>query len=325
MDEETGHAVGKQDIRDAFQRIYTKVRRTPIINVEAGTFGVAHPLNLKLEQLQHTGSFKARGALNSLLAQDVPDIGVIAASGGNHGAAVAFAAQRHGKPAHIFVPNVTPDLKITRIEQYGAYVHVGGSLYQDAADAADRFAAKSGGLMIHAYDQPHTIAGQGTVALEWQEQAPDLDTVLVAVGGGGLIGGIAAWYRDSVRIVAVEPDRCSTLHEALQAGTPVEVEVAGMAADSLGARKVGELMFPIAQDFVDATVLVNEASIAAAQQALWQDLRIVVEPGGAVALAALVSGAYVPAEGEKVGVLICGANATLASIEIGGKMRPRGT
>lgn len=325
MDDQSGHAIGKQDIRDAFQRIYPFIRRTPVVDVEAGTFGFKHPVNLKLEQLQHTGSFKARGALNSLLAQHIPDVGVIAASGGNHGAAVAFAAQRQGKPAHVFVPNVTPDVKISRIEQYGAFVHVGGSLYHDALEAAQRFAHKSGGVMIHAYDQVATLAGQGTIGLEWQEQASELDTLLIAVGGGGLIGGIAAWYRDGARIVAVEPDRCSSLHEALQAGTPVDVEVAGMAADSLGARRVGELMFPIAQDFVDMTVLVGETAIAAAQQALWQELRIVVEPGGAVALAALLSGAYIPREGERVGVLVCGANATLASIEIGGKLRPRST
>ena len=304
-----------QDIEHAYERIITHVRRTPVIDSGAGTFGLDTSLTLKLELLQHSGSFKARGAFNNLLAAPRCKAGVVAASGGNHGAAVAFAAQKLGIPANIFVPEISSPAKIARIKSYGADLHVGGARYQDALEAADAFAARSGARSIHAFDQSETLAGQGTVGLEWTEQSPDLDTILVAVGGGGLIGGVAAWYRDRVKIIAVEPETSHCLKAALAAGKPVDVEVAGLAADSLGARAAGTLMFPIAQAYVNEALTVPDQAIAEAQKRLWAELRIAAEPGGATALAPLLTGAYKPARGERVGVLICGGNVSLGSIE----------
>ena len=305
----------KTDIDEAARRIAPHVRRTPAIELAAGTFdGLAHPLTLKLECLQVTASFKPRGAFNRMLSAAVPAAGVIAASGGNHGIAVAHAAKTLGHRAEIFVPEVISAAKVARLKELGAAVNVIGKVYGDALAASQSRAAKSGALVLHAYDQPEILAGQGTVAREFEGQAPALDTVLVAVGGGGLIGGMAAWYRGKTKLVAVEPRTSRALDAALAAGTPVDVDVSGVAADSLGARRVGALMFPLARRFVERVVLVEDAAITAAQKALWRAIRIVAEPGGAAALAAVLSGAYRPAQGERVGVLVCGANCDPGSV-----------
>ena len=301
--------VARTDIHDAARRIAPHIRRTPIVALEQGALGTEAALFMKLEFLQHTGSFKPRGAFNFLLSQRVPETGVIAASGGNHGAAVAYAAQQLGHRAEIFVPTISPRNKVERLRHYGAQVHVVGKEYAEALAASREHGAKTGALAIHAYDDPLVIAGQGTLAMEWEEQWPELGTLLVAVGGGGLIGGVAAWFQDRVRVVAVEPERAPSLHEALKAGRIVDVEIGGVAADSLGARRVGEFMFPIAQKFVHRSLLVSDEHILEAQRLLWQRLRILTEPGGATALAPLISGAYIPSAGERVGVVLCGANA----------------
>jgi threonine dehydratase len=303
------------EIEAAAGRIARHVRRTPVMELAAGTFEACpHPLTLKLECLQVTASFKPRGAFNRMLSAKVPAAGVIAASGGNHGIGVAHAAKTLGHRAEIFVPEVIGAAKVARLRELGAVVTITGKVYGDALAASQKRAADSGALVLHAYDQPEILAGQGTVAKEFQEQAPGLDTVLVAVGGGGLIGGMAAWYRGKAKLVGVEPRASRALHAAMEAGKPVDVDVSGVAADSLGARRVGALMFPLAQEFVERVVLVDDAEIVAAQKALWRALRIVAEPGGAAALAAILSGAYKPAKGERVGVLVCGANCEPGSV-----------
>jgi threonine dehydratase len=290
------------------------IRRTPILRVAAEDFGLAgEPITFKLEFLQHSGTFKARGAFANMLMRDGAERGIVAASGGNHGAAVAYAAMELGHRARIYVPSISPAAKIARIESYGAQIVVGGATYAEALAASLEWAEKHGGLQVHAFDQFETLAGQGTTALEWREQAPELDTILVAVGGGGLIGGMAAFYAGDVRIIGVEPEAAPTLHNALAAGEPVDAPVGGIAADSLGARRVGRLMFPLAQKHIERSVLVSDMAIAGAQKALWEKLRIVAEPGGAAALAALLSGSYVPARDERVGVLLCGANTGAVS------------
>ena len=287
------------------------VRRTPVVETEAADFGLAGaPLVFKLEFMQHSGTFKARGAFANILMREGVGHGVVAASGGNHGAAVAYAAMKLGHRARIYVPSISSPAKIERIKSYGAEIVVGGAAYADAYAASVEWAEAHGSLQIHAYDQPLTLAGQGTVALEWHRQSPRLDTVLVAVGGGGLIGGMAAYYAGDVKVVGVEPESCPALNHALKAGKPVDSPVGGVAADALGARKVGALMFPIAQQHVDRSVLVTDGAIVEAQKALWDTLRVVTEPGGAAAFAALLSGRYVPAPGERVGVLLCGANTS---------------
>jgi threonine dehydratase len=287
------------------------IRRTPVIEVDGADLGFnGVRFILKIESLQHTGSFKARGAFTNLLTRDVPPAGVVAASGGNHGVAVAFAAMRLGKPAAIFVPSVCSPAKMDRIREYGASLKIAGDRYADALAASSEWAAGSGALEVHAYDQVETLLGQGTVGLEFEEQAPRLDSLLVAVGGGGLLGGIAAWYRGRVKLVGVEPEAAPTLASALRAGRPVDAEAGGIAADSLAPKRVGELMFPLAQAFVDRVVLVPDESIRNAQQTLWDKLRIATEPGGAAALAAVLSRGYQPAPGERVGVLVCGGNTT---------------
>jgi threonine dehydratase len=299
-------------ISRAYQHIRPHTRRTPILDVDPADFSIAAArLVFKLELLQHTGSFKARGAFAHLLTREAPAAGVVAASGGNHGAAVAYAARRLGKPATIFVPTVSSPAKIDRIRGYGARLIVTGDHYDDALAASGKWAAESGALVVHAYDQPETLAGAGTTGLEFEEQAPELDTLLVACGGGGLIGGIAAWYSGRIRIVGVEPEACPTLARALEAGRPVDAPAGGIAADSLAPRRVGELMFPIAQQHVDRVALVSDDSIAEAQRALWSTLRVMAEPGGAAAFAAMLSRVYVPAPDERVGVLVCGGNVVL--------------
>ena len=306
-------------MRDAIARNYEiirpYIRRTPVIAVDAADFNLSPaPLSLKLELLQHTGSFKARGAITNLLTRDVPAAGVVAASGGNHGVAVAWAAMKTGKPARIFVPEVASPAKMERIRNYRAHLVVTGQRYNDALLASQAWAAESGALPVHAYEQYETLLGQGSVGLEFEEQDPAIDTLLVACGGGGLIGGIAAWYRGRIRIVGVEPTLAPTLYRALEAGRPVDCEAGGIAADSLAPKRVGELMFPIAQQWVERVVLVEDSDIRAAQAALWDTLRVVAEPGGAAAFAALLGGRYTPAPGERTGVLVCGANTTAVSL-----------
>jgi len=287
------------------------VRKTPLFEIDGSEVGLSSFRALfKLELLQHTGSFKARGAFANLLLRTVPQAGVVAASGGNHGAAVAYAAMRLSKPARIFVPSVASPAKISRIRDYRADLVVGGERYADALAESRRWAKHSGALELHAYDQAETLLGQGTVAAELDEQAARLDSLLVAVGGGGLIGGVAAWYRGRVRIVGVEPATAPTLTRALQAGEPVDAEAGGIAADSLAPKQVGRLMFPLAQRYVQQVILVSDAAIRRAQATLWDALRIVAEPGGAAAFAALLEGLYRPSKGERVGVILCGGNTT---------------
>jgi threonine dehydratase len=296
--------------------IAPRVRETPVVTVDAADFGLAGaPIAFKLELLQHAGSFKPRGAFANLLTRAVPKAGVVAASGGNHGAAVAFAAKRLGIPAKIFIPTVASPTKIAQIKSYGTELVVEGARYADALALSEAWAAESGALQIHAFDQPETLLGQGTVAREFAAQAPRAITWLVAVGGGGLIGGMAAWSQGQFKIVAVEPQAAPTLNMALAAGRPVEAPAGGIAADSLAPRQIGGLMFPIAQRHVAASVLVPDEAIREAQRTLWRVLRVVAEPGGAAAFAALLSGAYTPAPDERVGVLVCGGNTTAVDFD----------
>jgi threonine dehydratase len=287
------------------------IRRTPLVRLDGSDFGLTSaPLTFKLEFLQHAGSFKARGAFANLLLRKPPAAGVVAASGGNHGVAVAYAAHRLGVPATIFVPDVASPAKQGAIRGYGAKLVISGSLYADALAASEAYIERTGAMAIHAYDQAETLLGQGSVAMELEQDAPDIDTLLVAVGGGGLIGGIAAWFERRVKIVAVEPEKSPTLHAALAAGEPVDAPAGGIAADSLAPRRVGQLMFPIARANVERVVLVSDDAIRQAQETLWSTLRVVTEPGGAAAFAALLSGRYKPSAGERVAVLLCGANTT---------------
>lgn len=296
------------EILAAHERIQPHIRRTPVLATEPGTFGLDHAVALKLECLQHAGSFKPRGAFNTLLSHAVPEAGVAAASGGNHGIAVAFAARSLGHKARIFVPVISSPAKIAAIRREGADLVVGGERYNDALAACEAWLAESGALSVHAYDAWPTIAGQGTVGLEWEEQSPGLDTVLVAVGGGGLVAGIAAWFGDRVKVVGVEPAGSCALRAALDAGGPVDVAVESIAADSLGARNCGSRVYEVASLLLADIVLVADEAIVEAQRLAWRDTRIALEPGGATALAALTSGAYRPEPGERVGVLLCGAN-----------------
>ena len=298
-------------IAETERLIRPHIRHTPLLDIDLADFGLAQkPVALKLECLQHTGSFKVRGAFASLLTQSIPDNGVVAASGGNHGAAIAYAAMRLGLPATIFVPGVTSPSKIDRIRAYGANLIVAGERYADALAASERYGEERGTLAIHAFDQPQTLLGQGTIGCEMDADLPGIDTLLVAVGGGGLIGGIAAWFRGRVKVIAVEPEGAPTLWRALAAGEPVDAETDGIAADSLAPKRVGSIMFPLAQAFVAQSVLVSDDAIRAAQLALWDKARLVTEPGGAAAFAALLSGTYAPASDERVAVLVCGANTT---------------
>jgi threonine dehydratase len=318
--------ISRDDIRATYETIRPFIRRTPVIQVDLSELGAAPAgraagwpvATLKLEQLQCAGSFKARGAFTNLLLREVPPAGVVAASGGNHGVAVAYAAHRLGVPAKIFVPTVSAPAKVERIRILGADLVVTGERYADALAAAQEWVASSGAMSVHAFDQRETLLGQGTVALELAGQVADLaggslaggelDTVLVPVGGGGLIGGIASWFAGSVRVIGVEPDGAPTLTRARAHGEPADAPAGSVAADALAPRRVGELVFPITQSFVADVVLVDDASILAAQQALWQALRIAAEPAACVGIAALLSAAYKPAPGEHVAVVISGAN-----------------
>ncbi|HLI13680.1 MAG TPA: threonine/serine dehydratase [Alphaproteobacteria bacterium] len=305
----TEERIDRERIAAAYQQIAPHIRRTPVIAADGADFGLAsQPLTFKLELMQHSGSFKARGAFANLLMRRVPPAGVVAASGGNHGAAVAYAAMRLGVPAKIFVPGISSPAKIRRIRDYGADLIVGGERYADALAASESWARQSGALPVHAFDQAETLLGQGSIGLELEEQAPAIDTLLVAVGGGGLIGGIAAWYASRIAVVGVEPEAAPTLTKALAAGRPVDAEAGGIAADSLAPRRVGELVFPLARRHVKEVVLVTDDAIREAQEALWQTLRVAAEPGGAAAFAALRSGRYRPRAGARVGVMVSGGN-----------------
>jgi threonine dehydratase len=285
------------------------IRRTPVVEVDGAELGAPGVgLTLKLELMQHAGSFKARGAFSNLLQRRVPEVGVVAASGGNHGAAVAYAAMKLGYPAKIFVPTICSPAKVNRIREYRADLVVGGERYADALAASESWARETGALPVHAFDQDETLSGQGTVAAELQQQAPRLDTVLVPVGGAGLLGGIAAWYEGSVRLVGVEPELAPTLSRALEAGRPVDAEAGGIAADSLAPRRVGERAFPLMRRYLEQVVLVPDAAIREAQEKLWSVLRIVVEPGGAAPLAALMAGRYRPVSGSRLGLILSGGN-----------------
>jgi threonine dehydratase len=306
-------AVTREDVVAARERIAGRVRVTPVLEPGPGAFGLDGSVVLKLELLQHTGSFKPRGAFNRMLAAEVPGTGVIAASGGNFGLGVAYAAHELGHAAEVFVPETSPPIKAERIRALGAVVHVIPGYYADALEACAHRATHTGALFLHAYDQPEVVAGQGTIGAELSEQVPDADTVLVAVGGGGLIGGIAAWFASDVRVIGVEPETCPTLTQALAAGAPVDAPVGGIAADSLGSGRAGAIALEVARRHVERVVLVPDEAILQAQRRLWDDVRLIAEPGGAAALAALISGAYRPDRGERVVVLVCGANADPAS------------
>ncbi len=300
--------VDRQSIETAANRIAPFIRRTPTLDLEVD--GIVRAVTLKLELLQHTGSFKVRGAFNSLIGLDPSGPGVAAASGGNHGAAIAYAARTLQHRARIFVPEIASPAKVVRIASYGAEIVQKGANYGEALALCEAYVAETGAAGIHAYDAEPTLCGQGTLGRELAEQVPDLDTILVAVGGGGLIGGIAAWYQSAARIVGVETHGCNTQHAAMQADRPVRIVPSGVAADSLGASMVGELMFDIARRHIGEVVLVSDDDIHAAQIALWERARLVAEAGGAAAFAALTSGAYRPQKDERVGVVVCGANTT---------------
>jgi threonine dehydratase len=312
----TTDAVSRDAIADTYERIRPHVRRTPILAVDGGDLGLPGvPLVLKLELTQHAGSFKTRGAFANLLGRTVPAAGVAAASGGNHGAAVAYAAMRLGHKARIFVPTISSPAKVARIRSYGADLELGGAVYAEALAACEAWTAASGALAVHAFDQVETMLGQGSVGLELESEVPDLDTLLVAVGGGGLIAGIAAWYAGRIRVVGAEPRLAPTLTMALAAGEPVDAPTGGIAADSLAPRRIGTQVFPIVRRHVERCVLVEDADIGKAQRAMWEQVRIVAEPGAAAPLAALLGGAYAPAKGERVGLLVSGANTTAVSFD----------
>jgi threonine dehydratase len=303
--------VTRQRITETAALIRPYIRRTPVIEVDAADFGLPPArISLKLELLQHTGSFKPRGAFTNLLTREIPAAGIVAASGGNHGVAVAYAAMKLVKPATIFIPKIASPAKIERIRAYGAKFVIAGDRYSDALAASEKWREETGALPVHAYDQIETLFGQGTVGLELEEQAPDLNSLFVAVGGGGLIGGVAAWYANRIKVIGVEPELAPTLSNALEAGRPVDSAAGGVAADSLAPKQVGQLMFPFAQKFVSRVILVKDEEILRAQQALWDVLRIAAEPGGSAAFAALLSRRYEPQSGEHVGVVVCGGNTT---------------
>jgi threonine dehydratase len=308
--------LGPARLAAAHRCIAPYIRRTPVLEAAGGDFGLDPSVRLvfKLELCQHSGSFKPRGAFANLLLRTIPPVGVAAASGGNHGAAVAYAARRLNIPATIFVPTVASPAKLRQIRSYGAELVVEGERYADALEASERWIADSGALPVHAFDQVETLLGASSVAREIDEDAPGLDSLFVAVGGGGLLGGTAAWHgakaERTCALVGVEPELAPTLTRALAAGHPVDAEAGGIAADSLAPRRVGELTFPLARRYVDRVVLVSDDVIRAAQETLWRVLRLAAEPGGAAAFAALLSGAYRPREGERVGVVICGGNTT---------------
>ncbi len=300
--------IARDDISAAHARIVSHIRRTPVLELDGAAVGLPHPVTLKLEFQQHTGSFKPRGAFNNLLSRDVPEAGVVAASGGNHGAAVGYASAKLGVPARIYVPRIAGEAKISLVRGTGATLEVIEGPYAEAAAAAKDWGERSGAMSIHPFDAPETLAGQGTVAAELEEQVPDLDILLVAVGGGGLIGGIASWFDGSIRVVAVEPKNAATLATALRDGPEAEIQPSGVAANSLGGPKIGRLAYDIARRLKIESLTVTDEEITAAQRLLWSSARVLAEPGGATALAALTSGRFVAPEGARVGVVVCGGN-----------------
>ena len=301
--------LSRERIQTTERVIRPYIRRTPVLEVDGSEFGLdSIKIVFKLELFQHGGSFKARGAFTNLLTRNVPAAGVVAASGGNHGVAVALAAMKLGKPATIFVPSVASPAKLDRIRSYGAELIIAGDRYAESLEASELWMKESGALPIHAYEGDETLLGQGTLGLELEEQDPEIDSLLVAVGGGGLIGGVAAWYQNRVKVIAVEPTEAPTLQLALKAGRPVDSPAGGVAADSLAPRQVGQQMFPLAQRFVQSSLLVEDSEILDAQKRLWEATRIIAEPGGATAFAGLLSGHYKPERGERVGVIVCGGN-----------------
>lgn len=307
-----GTELTRERIEATERVIRPHIRRTPILEVDGADFGLdSIKITLKLELFQHAGSFKARGAFTNMLTREVPPVGVVAASGGNHGVAVAFAAMTLCKPATIFIPSVASKTKLDRIRKCGAELIMAGDRYAESLEASEAWTAQSGALPIHAYEGDATLLGQGTLGMELEEQAPQLDSLLVAVGGGGLIGGVLSWYQDRIKVIAVEPNEAPTLQYALKAGRPVDAPAGGIAADSLAPRQVGQQMFPIAQKFGHSALLVSDEEIIAAQKKLWETTRIMAEPGGATAFAGLLSGRYKPEPGERVGVIICGGNTDI--------------
>jgi threonine dehydratase len=308
--------VNQRHISRCEQLIRPYIRRTPVITIDGADVGLkSGSLCLKLELFQHSGCFKVRGAFTNLLTRKVPAAGVVAASGGNHGAAVAYAAMMLKVPAKIFVPSISSPAKVQRIRDYGADLVIEGDRYADALAASEAWVQETGAMPVHAFDQDETMLGQGTIGIELDEQAPEIDTLLVSVGGGGLIAGIAAWYASRIKVVGVEPFAAPTLTKALEAGHPVDAEAGGLAADSLAPRRVGDRVFPIAKSHVHRVVRVADDAILAAQKLLWQVLRVVAEPGGAAALSALLCGAYQPMRGERVAVIICGGNTTAVDFD----------
>lgn len=305
--------ISREHVETAWSRVRPHVRRTPALELTTGMLGLTVPIALKLESLQVSGSFKGRGAFHKLLVSKVPPAGVVAASGGNHGAAVAYAARELGHRAEIFVPTISAPTKVDRLKSYGAIVHQVGAVYAEARAAAEDRAAQTGALTVHAYEDPEVFAGAGSVALEFAAQAR-FDTLLVAVGGGGLIAGCAAAIGDRVKVVAVETEGTPTLHAARRAGRPVDVAISGIAADALGASRIGAPNFEIARELVADSILVTDEAVRMAQRRLWDELRVIAEPAGATCLAALLSGAYRPAPEEAVATLVCGANTDPASI-----------
>lgn len=311
----------RADIESAATRIDERathfLRQTPLWKLPAAAFGVKAPgaeVWLKLEHMQVSGSFKARGMMNRLLANDIPASGVVVASGGNAGIATAAAAQALGVPCQVFLPGVSPEAKRARLRALGAEVVVVGQLYPDALAACLTRQKESGALLTHAYDQPEVVAGAGTLGREIEAQGGLPDAVLVSVGGGGLIGGLAGWFEKRARVVALEPEKAPTLYRAREAGEPVDVDVSGIAADSLGARRIGNIAWEITQRQVEHALLLSDEAIRAAQQWLWKELKLAVEPAAALPLAALQTGAYVPREGEKVCLIVCGANVDPATV-----------
>ena len=293
------------------------LRETPLWKLPASTFGIEVPgveVWLKLEHMQVSGSFKARGMMNRLLANGIPESGVVVASGGNAGIATAAAAKALGVRCQVFLPGVSPEAKRARLRALGAEVVVVGELYPDALAACLVRQKESGALLTHAYDQPEVVAGAGTLGVEIEAQGGLPDSVLVSVGGGGLIGGLAGWFEQRARVVALEPEKAPTLFRARQSGEPVDVDVGGIAADSLGARRIGAISWEITQKYVQDALLLSDESIRAAQQWLWKELKLAVEPAAALPLAALQTGAYVPREGEKVCLIVCGANVDPATV-----------
>lgn len=309
-------AISRERIQETENVIRPHIRRTPILEVDGAEFGLdSIKIIFKLELFQHSGSFKARGAFTNILTRESPAAGVVAASGGNHGAAVAFAAMKLRKPATIFVPSVASTTKLDRIRRYGAELVIAGDRYAESLEASEAWTAESGALPIHAYEGTETLLGQGTLGLELEQQDPKLDSLLIAVGGGGLIGGVAAWYQDRIKLIAVEPFAAPTLEHALRAGRPIDAPAGGIAADSLAPRHVGQQMFPIAQKYVREVVLVSDEEIVDAQKRLWESVRVLAEPGGAAAFAALLSRRYKTEPGERVGVIVCGGNTDAISFK----------